>query len=68
MQAMSRQLATSICYYLQAGISLLILIKLNDENEKAMIKAEVRFLRAYEYFYLSLHYGGVPLVAKGSDN
>ena len=29
---------------------------------KAMFIAEARFLRAYEYFYLTLMFGGVPLV------
>jgi hypothetical protein len=33
-----------------------------DAAKKAEITAEVRFLRAYEYFYLSVLYGGVPLV------
>lgn len=35
-----------------------------DEAKKAEVIAEVRFLRAYEYFYLSALYGGVPLVTK----
>jgi len=35
-----------------------------DEAKKAEVIAEVRFLRAYEYFYLSTLYGGVPLVTK----
>lgn len=33
-----------------------------DAAKKAEFTAEVRFLRAYEYFYLSVLYGGVPLV------
>lgn len=33
-----------------------------DAAKKAEITAEVRFLRAYEYFYLSILYGGVPLI------
>lgn len=33
-----------------------------DQELKAMYIAEARFLRAYEYFYLSLLYGGVPLI------
>lgn len=33
-----------------------------DPELKAMYIAEARFLRAYEYFYLSLLYGGVPLI------
>jgi len=33
-----------------------------DENEKAEMIAEVRFLRAYWYFWLSQLYGAVPLV------
>ena len=33
-----------------------------DSNIKAQYIAEVRFLRAYEYFYLSLFFGGVPLI------
>lgn len=33
-----------------------------DEGLKAQMKAEVRFLRAYEYFYMSVLYGGVPLI------
>lgn len=35
-----------------------------DVAKKAEAIAEVRFLRAYEYFYLSALYGGVPLVTK----
>lgn len=35
-----------------------------DTKKKAEIIAEVRFLRAYEYFYMSLLYGGVPLITK----
>jgi len=35
-----------------------------DEKEKAIYKAEVKTLRAYEYFNLALYYGGVPLVTK----
>ena len=35
-----------------------------DEAKKAEVIAEVRFLRAYGYFYLSTLYGGVPLVTK----
>lgn len=35
-----------------------------DETKKAEAIGEVRFLRAYEYFYLSTLYGGVPLVTK----
>src|SRR5690606_34107810 len=33
-----------------------------DQELKSMYIAEARFLRAYEYFYLSLLYGGVPLI------
>ena len=33
-----------------------------DEVKKAEITAEVRFLRAYAYFYMSILYGGVPLI------
>lgn len=33
-----------------------------DATKKAEFVAEVRFLRAYEYFYLSVLYGGVPLI------
>lgn len=35
-----------------------------DAALKAQYIAEVRFLRAYEYFYLSVMYGGVPLITK----
>jgi len=35
-----------------------------DEAVKAQMIAEVRFLRAYEYFYMSVLYGGVPLITK----
>ncbi|RIH62772.1 RagB/SusD family nutrient uptake outer membrane protein [Mariniphaga sediminis] len=35
-----------------------------DDVKKAEITAEVRFIRAYEYFYLSLMYGDVPLITK----
>lgn len=35
-----------------------------DDAEKAEMIAEVRFLRAYEYFYMSVLYGGVPLVTE----
>lgn len=33
-----------------------------DETEKEIMVAEVRTLRAYEYFNLALYYGGVPLI------
>ncbi len=33
-----------------------------DETQKAMYAAEVRTLRAYEYFNLSLFFGDVPLI------
>lgn len=33
-----------------------------DAEKKAEFIAEVRFLRAYEYFYMSVLYGGVPLI------
>ena len=35
-----------------------------DVADKEEVIAEVRFLRAYEYYYLSTMYGGVPLVTK----
>jgi hypothetical protein len=35
-----------------------------DETKKAQFIAEVRFLRAREYFWLSQWFGGVPLVTK----
>lgn len=35
-----------------------------DAARKEALIAEVRFLRAYEYFYLSVLYGGVPLITK----
>ncbi len=35
-----------------------------DESLKSVYKAEVRTLRAYEYFNLALYFGGVPLVTK----
>jgi len=35
-----------------------------DSKLKAEITAEVRFIRAYEYFYMSIMYGGVPLITK----
>lgn len=35
-----------------------------DAQKKAELTAEARFLRAYEYFYLSVLYGGVPLITK----
>src|SRR5690606_27615112 len=35
-----------------------------DANLKKEYIAEVKFLRAYEYFYLSVLYGGVPLITK----
>lgn len=33
-----------------------------DTARKAQWTAEARFLRAYEYFYMSILYGGVPLI------
>lgn len=33
-----------------------------DAEKKAQFIAEARFLRAYEYFYMSVLYGGVPLI------
>ena len=33
-----------------------------DAAKKAEFIAEARFLRAYEYFYMSILYGGVPLI------
>lgn len=35
-----------------------------DAQKKAEMTAEARFLRAYEYFYLSVLYGGVPLITE----
>jgi len=35
-----------------------------DDTKKAIMVAEVRTLRAYEYFNLSLYFGDVPLVKK----
>ncbi|QEL02630.1 RagB/SusD family nutrient uptake outer membrane protein [Olivibacter sp. LS-1] len=35
-----------------------------DESKKAAMIAEVKTLRAYEYFNLALYFGGVPLVTK----
>jgi hypothetical protein len=33
-----------------------------DDTKKLRFKSEVRFLRAVQYFYLSQHFGSVPLV------
>lgn len=33
-----------------------------NEDKKARLKAEVRFIRACQYFYLSQHWGNVPLI------
>lgn len=33
-----------------------------DENEKKVLTAEARFLRAYNYFSMVKRYGGVPLI------
>ena len=35
-----------------------------DTTQRARMKAEARFLRATTYFYLSQHFGAVPLVTK----
>jgi len=35
-----------------------------DDTRKKRLIAEVRFLRACQYFYLSQHFGSVPLVTK----
>jgi hypothetical protein len=35
-----------------------------DETKKAVMVAEVRTLRAYEYFNLVLYYGDIPLIEK----
>jgi tetratricopeptide (TPR) repeat protein len=35
-----------------------------DTTQKTRMKAEARFIRAATYFYLSQHYGAVPLVTK----
>src|SRR5690625_3259081 len=35
-----------------------------DSEQKAEVIAEARFLRAYEYFYMSVLYGGVPLITE----
>jgi tetratricopeptide (TPR) repeat protein len=35
-----------------------------DTTQKSRMKAEARFLRATSYFYLSQHFGAVPLVTK----
>ncbi len=35
-----------------------------DAAKKAVMIAEVRFLRAYRYFYLCQFFGGVPLITK----
>lgn len=35
-----------------------------DTTQKSRMKAEARFLRATTYFYLSQHFGAVPLITK----
>ncbi len=35
-----------------------------DETRKKRIIAEVRFIRACQYFYMSQHFGSVPLITK----
>lgn len=35
-----------------------------DTVEKAAMKAEVRTIRAYDYFYLAFYWGDIPLVTK----
>lgn len=35
-----------------------------DASLKAQLVAEARFIRAYEYYYMSVLYGGVPIVTK----
>lgn len=35
-----------------------------DEDTKEKYKAEVRFLRAYDYWYKTMYYGDVPLVTE----
>jgi hypothetical protein len=35
-----------------------------DESLKSRLKAEVRFIRAFHYFVLVNHFGGVPLIEK----
>ncbi|RPH32741.1 MAG: RagB/SusD family nutrient uptake outer membrane protein [Bacteroidales bacterium] len=35
-----------------------------DENLRKRYKAEVRFIRAYQYFIMTQYYGAVPLVTK----
>ena len=35
-----------------------------DDTKKAVMIAEVRTIRAYEYFNIALYFGGVPLVKK----
>lgn len=35
-----------------------------DEGLKSEYIAEAKFIRAYEYFFMSVLYGGVPLIAK----
>jgi hypothetical protein len=35
-----------------------------DETKKAQVIAEAKFLRAYEYAYMSILYGGVPLITE----
>jgi len=46
------------CNYFLANIDKVEM----DAGKKAEVIAEVRFLRAYEYFYLSTLYGDVPLI------
>jgi hypothetical protein len=38
-----------------------------DDTEKARYKAEVKFIRAFTYFYISRIYGDVPLYTKAYD-
>jgi starch-binding outer membrane protein, SusD/RagB family len=48
------------CNYFLANIDR---VKMDDAEKKQMT-AEVKFIRAYEYFYMSVMYGGVPLITK----
>lgn len=39
-----------------------------SEADRAIYKAQVRFIRAYKYYILTVNYGDVPLITENFDN
>lgn len=40
---------------------------LKDEGQRLSFEAEARFMRGFYYWYLAMHFGGVPIAVYGTD-